>query len=136
MAEEKKAPKKKAPPAHPPAAVMVTAAIETLKEKNGSSLQAIKKYIAANYSVDIDRQLPFIKRAIKNGVTQGKLLQATGKGASGSFKLNVKAAKEASAQKARKEKEKAKRAAEKEKAADKAKALKEKKKKKTAAERK
>ena len=92
MAEEK-APKKRAPPAHPPAAVMVASAIESLKERNGSSLQAIKKYIAANYKVDMDRQLPFIKRALKNGVTQGKLVQAKGKGASGSFKLNAKAAK-------------------------------------------
>ena len=63
--EKKKAPKKRAPPAHPPAAVMVATAIESLKERSGSSLQAIKKYIAANYNVDMDRQLPFIKRALK-----------------------------------------------------------------------
>ena len=41
----------KPPAAHPPVAVMVTAAITTLKERNGSSLVAIKKYLAANYHV-------------------------------------------------------------------------------------
>ena len=44
-----KKPAKKAE--HPPSAVMVLAAVKALKEKNGSSLVAIKKYIAANYKV-------------------------------------------------------------------------------------
>ena len=38
--------------AHPPTSTMVEAAIGTLKEKKGSSLVAIKKYIATNYKVD------------------------------------------------------------------------------------
>ena len=47
--------KPKAPAAHPPVAQMVTAAITSLKERNGSSLAAIKKYIAANYKCDVEK---------------------------------------------------------------------------------
>jgi histone H1/5 len=39
--------KPKAPATHLPVSNMVTAAIESLKERGGSSLQAIKKYLAA-----------------------------------------------------------------------------------------
>ena len=85
-----KAAKAKAPrakPAHPPTNEMVQGAIKGLKERGGSSLIAIKKYIAANYKVDVEKLAPFIKRALKSGVTSGALVQTKGKGASGSFKL-------------------------------------------------
>ncbi|XP_072162768.1 uncharacterized protein [Diadema setosum] len=135
----KKTTKKKAPE-HPPTQVMVNAAIGALKERNGSSLQAIKKYIAANYKVgDMDRQTIFIKRALRKGVANETLVQTKGVGASGSFKLNVKAAKAEAAEKARKEKQKAKVKADREKAKAKAAAKKEKavaKKAKAAAEKK
>lgn len=72
---------------HPPTSEMVINAITTLKERNGSSLQAIKKYIATNYQIDTDRLAPFIKKFLKNAVSSGKLVQTKGKGASGSFKL-------------------------------------------------
>ncbi|XP_057321453.1 histone H1, orphon-like [Microplitis mediator] len=72
---------------HPSAAEMVTAAIKTLGERGGSSLQAIKKYIAVTYMVDVDKQAPFIKKFLKSAVTKGTLVQTKGKGASGSFKL-------------------------------------------------
>ncbi|XP_041463853.1 uncharacterized protein LOC121414866 [Lytechinus variegatus] len=134
MAEKdtKKAPKKK-PATHPPAAEMVMTAITELKEKNGSSLQAIKKYIEQNFDVQMDRQLIFIKKALKAGVEKGKLTQTKGKGASGSFKLNVQAAKAQAAEKAKKEKERAKKEKEREKAKAKAAAQKEKKQKAAAA---
>ena len=45
----KKASKPKAKPTHPPTAAMVMAAVKALKDAKGSSLPAIKKYIAANY---------------------------------------------------------------------------------------
>ena len=74
-------------PVHPRTSEMVANAISSLKERGGSSLQAIKKYIAANYKVDAERLSPFIKKYLKTAVTSGELVQTEGKGASGSFKL-------------------------------------------------
>ena len=122
-------------PAHPPAAVMVASAIESLKERNGVIAAGHQEIHRSQLQGRHGSSAAFHQEGAENGVTQGKLVQAKGKGASGSFKLNAKAAKEEAAQKAKKEKEKIKRAAEKEKTAAKAKALKEKKK-KTAAEKK
>ena len=69
----KKASKPKAAPSHPPTAAMIKAAVKALKERNGSSLPAIKKYIAANYKVDIVKLAPFIKKALKSLVEKKKL---------------------------------------------------------------
>merc|ERR1712223_1078186 len=80
-----KKPAKKAE--HPPSAVMVLAAVKALKDRKGSSLPAIKKYIAATYKVDVAKLAPFIRRFLKKAVTDGKLAQVKGSGASGSFKL-------------------------------------------------
>jgi hypothetical protein len=66
---------------------MVGNAIRSLKERGGSSLQAIKKYIAANYKVDSEKLSPFIKKYLKTAVASGELVQTKGKGASGSFRL-------------------------------------------------
>lgn len=79
--------KTKAKPIHPKTSEMVTDAIRSLKEKNGSSLQAIKKYIAANYKADPEKLAPLIKKYLKASVTTGLLVQTKGKGASGSFKI-------------------------------------------------
>merc|ERR1711981_296109 len=97
-----KAAKPKAKPAHPPSAAMVVAALKALKEAKGSSLPAIKKYIAANYKVDIVKISPFIRKALKKGVESKKLLQTKGTGASGRFKLAAAAAKPKKAKKAKK----------------------------------
>ena len=70
-----KATKPKAAPAHPPVATMVTTAITSLKERNGSSLAAIKKYIAANYKCDVAKVAPFIRKFLKKAVEEGKLKQ-------------------------------------------------------------
>lgn len=75
-------------PNHPRTSEMVNAAIKNLKERGGSSLQAIKKYISANYKVDAEKLAPFIKKYLKSAVTSGSLTQTKGKGASGSFKLS------------------------------------------------
>jgi len=66
---------------------MVTAAIAALKDRKGSSLAAIKKYVAGNYKVDVDRIAPFIRRFLKAAVEKGALKQTKGSGAAGSFKL-------------------------------------------------
>jgi histone H1/5 len=55
---------------------MVANAIKNLNE-GGSSLQAIKKYIAANYQVDTEQLSPFAKEYLK---AAGELVQASGKG--------------------------------------------------------
>jgi histone H1/5 len=90
-AKKPRAPKgtaKKVIPTHPPTAQMVNAAIKNLKERGGSSLQAIKKYIAATYKIDAEKLAPFIRKYLKKAVTDGKLVQTKGKGAAGSFKLS------------------------------------------------
>lgn len=78
---------KKAAPTHPPTSQMVNSAIKSLKERGGSSLQAIKKYIASTYKVDAEKVAPFIKKYLKSAVDGGTLIRTKGKGASGSFKL-------------------------------------------------
>lgn len=79
--------KPKAKPTHPKTSEMVNNAIKELKERSGSSLQAIKKYIAAQYKVDAEKLAPFIRKYLKSAVESGALIQTKGKGASGSFKL-------------------------------------------------
>ena len=89
-APAKAAPKAKKPAKkadHPPVAAMVSAAIAALKDRKGSSLPAIKKYVAATYKVDIEKLAPFVRRFLKKAVADGKLTQVKGTGASGSFKL-------------------------------------------------
>ncbi|XP_017875203.1 histone H1-like [Ceratina calcarata] len=74
---------------HPPTSEMVNAAIKELKDRKGSSLQAIKKYIATTYKIDGEKVAPFVKRYLKTAVTSGAVVQTKGKGASGSFKLST-----------------------------------------------
>lgn len=81
---KKPAPKK--PAEHPTYAEMIVAAITALKERNGSSRQAISKYIKANYKVG-DNADVHLKIALRRGVTSKKLKQPKGTGASGSFKV-------------------------------------------------
>ena len=88
QADKKKAAPKK-PAEHPKYIDMIAAAIVALKERNGSSRQAIKKYIDANYKVG-DNSGNYVKLALKRGVTSGALLQTKGAGASGSFKVAKK----------------------------------------------
>merc|ERR1712018_1047866 len=103
----KKAPaakKPKAKPTHPPTSAMIAAAIKALKERNGSSLAAIKKYIAATYKVDVVKLAPFIRKALKKGVEAKKLIKV---------KASYKLAKEAKKPKAKKVKKSPKKAAKK-----------------------
>jgi histone H1/5 len=84
---------------HPPTAKMVTAAIADLKERGGSSLQAIKKYIAASYNVNVVKMAPYIRKYLRKAVIDGQLVQTKGRGASGSFKLATSTGKTAAAPK-------------------------------------
>nr|AAW27691.1 unknown [Schistosoma japonicum] len=65
---------------------MIKKALKELKERGGSSRQAIAKYIKANYKVD-DRAESHLRRALVTGVKSGKIVHTKGIGASGSFKL-------------------------------------------------
>ena len=85
---EVKVKKVKAPAAHPKYSVMIAAAITALKDRSGSSRQAILKYICANYKVDAAKAAVQIRLALKRGVAKGalKMARESGKGA-GSYKL-------------------------------------------------
>merc|ERR1712183_761873 len=89
-----------------------------LADKKGSSLAAIKKYVAANYKVDIVKISPFIRKALKKGVESKALVQVKG-----SYKLAKEAKKPAKpkAKKAKKPKAKKPKAAKKAKSPKKAK---------------
>lgn len=63
---------------HPPVAVMVKKAVETLSSKKGCSLMAIKKYLAANYMVDPDKLNVFIKKYLGKAVENKVFIQTTG----------------------------------------------------------
>lgn len=83
----KKSPK--APAAHPPYREMIGHAIKDLKERNGSSRQAISKYIKSHYKVD-EKADSLLRRSLVAGVKSGNLMQTKGIGASGSFKMAPK----------------------------------------------
>ncbi|KAL6266386.1 hypothetical protein P5V15_003241 [Pogonomyrmex californicus] len=84
-----KAQQQKKVSSRPPTSEMVTAAIKELKDRKGSSFQAIKKYIVSTYKVDGEKVTPFIKKYLKTAVSSGAVVQTKGKGATGSFKLST-----------------------------------------------
>ncbi|KAL8559425.1 hypothetical protein ACOMHN_045222 [Nucella lapillus] len=88
-----KKPKKPTKPAdHPKYNEMIAAAVTSLKERGGSSRQAILKYVMANYKVgnEVTKINARVKTALKSGVKAGTLKQPKGTGASGSFRLGDK----------------------------------------------
>ncbi|KAJ1650040.1 hypothetical protein IWQ61_009049 [Dispira simplex] len=76
-------------PEHPPYTDMIKEAIVTLKDRKGSSRQAIKKYIVANYTVPEDIVNRHIKAALGRGVESGLFVLQNGP--SGTVKLSRKA---------------------------------------------
>ena len=67
---------------------MIASAITALKDRTGSSRQAILKYVCANYKVDAAKAGQHLRLALKAGIKKGSLKMAkeSGKGA-GKFKL-------------------------------------------------
>merc|ERR1739846_291885 len=87
-AKTKKVAKPKVAPAHPKYSVMIAAAITALKDRTGSSRQAILKYVCANYKVDAAKAGQHLRMALRAGIKKGtlKMAKESGKGA-GCFKL-------------------------------------------------
>merc|ERR1739838_163766 len=83
-----KAKKPAKPAAHPPFKAMILAAIPALKERGGSSRQAILKYIVANNKVDAAKAAGPLKLALRKALAAGTIVKAkdAGKGA-GKFKI-------------------------------------------------
>jgi len=79
--------KKETQPEIPPVAEMVPTAIRALRDKprKGSSLSAIKGFMAEEWGINIQTYAPKIKKYILKAVENGELLQTKGKGAAGRF---------------------------------------------------
>ncbi|EPQ05783.1 Histone H1t [Myotis brandtii] len=75
----------------PSVSKVITEALSLSQERAGMSLAALKKALAAA-GYDVDKNNSRIKLGLKSLVSKGTLLQTKGTGASGSFKLNKKAA--------------------------------------------
>lgn len=75
-AAKKPAAKESASGSHPPYLEMIVAAVESLKERSGSSRQAILKYITSNYSLGVDQKMAnvHLKQALKRGISVGTLM--------------------------------------------------------------
>ncbi|KAJ8100475.1 putative histone h1 [Lipomyces tetrasporus] len=87
------APTKKAvaPAEHPAYKDMIKEAVLQLKERNGSSRQALKKYIQNNFKIKASNFETQFNAALKRGVQSGEFVQP--KGPSGTVKLQKKEAK-------------------------------------------
>jgi len=74
-------------PEIPPVAEMVPTAIRALRDnpRKGSSLSAIKGFMAEEWGINIQTYAPRIKKYILKSVENGELLQTKGKGAAGRF---------------------------------------------------
>merc|ERR1712210_396385 len=80
----KKATKPKVPAAHPPFASMIATAIKALKERNGSSRQAILKYIVANNKIgDAAKAQVRVRVALKKMITAKKVVAGGAAGKEG-----------------------------------------------------
>uniref|UniRef100_A0AAX7T6V1 Histone H1 n=1 Tax=Astatotilapia calliptera TaxID=8154 RepID=A0AAX7T6V1_ASTCA len=66
---------------------LIVKAVAASKERNGLSVAALKKALAAG-GYDVDKNKARVKTAIKSLVAKGTLVQTKGTGASGSFKMN------------------------------------------------
>jgi histone H1/5 len=99
MAMNKGATKK--PADHPKYSEMVHQALGSLKERGGSSRQAILKYLVKNFKLGTDEATvnTHLKMALRAGVKNASLKQSKGSGASGSFRLGEEAKKKPKAAK-------------------------------------
>jgi len=75
---------------NPPYVKMVTDAIMKLKERKGSSRQAILKYVLSKYKVDVAVAQPRVNRTLKKLIEKGELVAGAKPGSSGAgcYKLS------------------------------------------------
>merc|ERR1712226_371472 len=74
-------------PEIPPVAEMVPTAIRALRDnpRKGSSLSAIKGFMAEEWGINVQTYAPKIKKYLLRAVESGEVVQTKGKGASGRF---------------------------------------------------
>jgi len=79
---------------HPKYSQMIKEGLGALKERGGSSRQALLKYILKHYPLGNDEKIvnAHLKLALRAGIKNGTLKQSKGTGASGSFRLGEKKA--------------------------------------------
>lgn len=81
----------KKPSAHPAYGDMVRKAVMEMKDRKGSSRQAIIKYIRANFKISATENVEsYVRRSLVAAIKAGRLIHTKGAGASGSFKLPEK----------------------------------------------
>jgi len=83
---------KKATGDHPKYSAMIKDALTALKERGGSSRQAILKYIVKHYKLGGEEKIinSHLKLALRAGVKNHTLKQSKGSGAAGSFRIGEK----------------------------------------------
>ncbi|XP_028666654.1 histone H1-like [Erpetoichthys calabaricus] len=88
-----KAPKKKTSSkpkkTGPSVSDLIVKAVSASKERHGLSLAGLKKALVAG-GYDVEKNNARVKLSVKSLVSKGSLVQTTGTGASGSFKINKK----------------------------------------------
>lgn len=70
--------------------------------RSGASLQSIKQHIKSSFMVDIGKRNHLIKQCLVNGVARGQIVQLSGHGANGSFRMPNKNKKKKKAVKTKK----------------------------------
>merc|ERR1712109_205510 len=85
--KSKKVIKKPKKPSHPPVGEMFTTAIKRLRDnpRKGSSIAAIKGFMAEEWGLYIQDYAPKIKKFVTSAVASGEVIQTKGKGVSGRF---------------------------------------------------
>jgi len=85
--KSKKVIKKPKKPSHPPVGEMFTTAIKRLRDnpRKGSSIAAIKGFMAEEWGLYIQDFAPKIKKFVTAAVASGEVIQTKGKGVSGRF---------------------------------------------------
>merc|ERR1712216_608689 len=88
-------------PSHPPYVEMIKAAISSLKERTGSSVQAITKYVEANYKLP-DNPKKVLSNQLKKLAAEGKLVKVKASYKLGDALKKAQAAKKPAAKKPKK----------------------------------